>query len=171
MSLSFKLSKFTSFKQKQILMKTFLSLSLKLCEFMSCKQKRIVMKTFVESQFEVFYVYEFQTRANCHEDICWLSVSSYPGSWLSNKSEFSSRHLLSLSLKLFKFTSFKQKLILMKTFVAPQFEVMSVYEFHTKPISYESICWVSVLSYLRLFVLNKGESLRKYFLCPSLKLF
>ena len=37
---------------------------------MSFKQKRILMKTFVESQFEVIYVYEFQTTANYYEDIC-----------------------------------------------------------------------------------------------------
>ena len=101
-----------------------LRLSLKLCEFMSFKQKRFVIETFVESQFEVFYVYEFQTKANSDEDICWVSVSSYVSLWLSNKSEFWWRHLLSLSLKLFKFTSSKQKLILMKTFVESQFEIM-----------------------------------------------
>ena len=56
------------------------------------------------------------------------------------------------------FMSFKQNRTLMKTIVDSQFEVMSDYEFHTKPISYEGISWVSVLSYLRLFVLSKGES-------------
>ena len=45
--------------------------------------------------------------------------------------------LLSLSLKLCKFMSFKQKLILMKTYVESQFEVMSVYEFHKKANFYE----------------------------------
>ena len=32
------------------------------------------MKTFVESQFEGFQVYEFQTKPNSYEDICWDSV-------------------------------------------------------------------------------------------------
>ena len=35
------------------------------------------MNTFVESQFEVIYVYEFQTKANADEDICRVSVWSY----------------------------------------------------------------------------------------------
>ena len=37
---------------------------------MSFKQKRILMKTFVELQFEVMYIYEFQTKANSNEDLC-----------------------------------------------------------------------------------------------------
>ena len=121
-----------------------LSLSSKLCEFMSFKQRRIVMKTFVDSQFEVFYVYEFQTKANSHEDISWNSVSSFVSLWLSNKSQFLWRHLLSLSFKLFKFMNFKQKVILIRTFVESQFEILYVYEFQTKANSYEDICWVSV---------------------------
>ena len=36
--------------------------------------------------------------------------------------------------------SFKQKQILMKTFVESQFEDMKVYEFQTKANSYEDIC-------------------------------
>ena len=36
--------------------------------------------------------------------------------------------------------SFKQKRILMKTFLESQFEVMEVYEFQTKANSYEGIC-------------------------------
>ena len=32
------------------------------------------MKAFVESQFEVIYVYKFQTKANSYEDICLVSV-------------------------------------------------------------------------------------------------
>ena len=35
---------------------------------------------------------------------------------------------------------FTQKRILMNTFVEPQFEVLQVYEFHTKAISYEDNC-------------------------------
>ena len=37
---------------------------------MSFKQKGTLMQTFVESQFEVMYVYEFQTKANSYEGIC-----------------------------------------------------------------------------------------------------
>ena len=51
-------------------MKTFLSLCLKFYNFMSFKPNRILMKIFVESQFEVIYVYEFQTKANSYENIC-----------------------------------------------------------------------------------------------------
>ena len=83
---------------------------------MSCKQKRGLFKTFLESQFEVM-----------------LSLHA------SNKSEFFSRHLLRLSLKLIKFISFKQNRILMNTFVEPQFEVMQVYEFQTKTNLYQDI--------------------------------
>ena len=36
---------------------------------MSFKQNRIPMKTFVDSQFEVMYVYGFQTKADSDEDI------------------------------------------------------------------------------------------------------
>ena len=32
------------------------------------------MKRAVESQFEVMYVYEFQTKANSDEDICSVAV-------------------------------------------------------------------------------------------------
>ena len=108
----------------EFLWRHLLSLSLKLCEFMSFKQKRFVMKALVSSQFEVFYVYEFQTKANSHEDICWVSVSSYLSLWVSNKRGFLWRHLLSLSLELLKFTSFKPKQILTKTFVESQFEII-----------------------------------------------
>ena len=31
------------------------------------------MKAFVDSQFEVMYVYEFQTKANSYVDICSVS--------------------------------------------------------------------------------------------------
>ena len=82
------------------------------------------MKTFVESQFEIIYVYEFQTKANSDEDISLVSVGSYVSLLVSNKREFLRRHFLSLSLKLRKFMSFTPKRILMKTFVEPQCEVM-----------------------------------------------
>ena len=36
--------------------------------------------------------------------------------------------------------NFKQKLILMKTFLESQFEVMEVYEFQTKVNSYADVC-------------------------------
>ena len=145
---------------------------------MSFKQKPILMKTLVQLQFQVMSVDEFQTKVNSHADICWLSVWSYVfyefktksnsyeytcwvsvwssvSFWLSNKSEFLWTNLLSLNLKLSEFTSFKQRRILMKTFVESQFEVMYVYEFQTKPNSWEDICWVSVWSYLRLHVSTK----------------
>ena len=47
--------------------------------------------------------------------------------------------MLRHSLKLSKFTTFKQRRILMKTLVEPQFEVMLVYEFQIKANSYEDI--------------------------------
>ena len=183
---------------------------------MSFKQRRILMKTFVESQFEVIEVYEFQTKlnsyentcwvsvwsclsfkfetkSNFYEDICWASISSYVRLWVSNlrnsyediswssvwsyvswwvwnKSEFLLRHLLSLSLKLPKFTSFKEKRILMKTFVESHFEVMSVYQFQTKVNSYEDVCWPSVWSDVSLWISNKSEFLWRHLLSLSLKL-
>ena len=65
---------FMSFKQQQILMKTFVESQFEVIYFMSFKQQRILMKTFVESQFDVIYVYEFQTKGNSGEDISWVSV-------------------------------------------------------------------------------------------------
>ena len=98
----------------------FLSLSLKLCQFLSFKQNRILMMTFVESQFGVMSVYEFITEGNSYEDICWVPVWIYVSLWVSHKSQFLWRQLLILSEKLSKFMSFRQKRILMKTFVEPQ---------------------------------------------------
>ena len=118
--------------QIKFLRRNMLSLSLKLCKFMSFKQKRILMEAFVESQFEVIYVYEFQIKANWYEDICWASIWSYVTLWVENKSEFLRSQLSSLTLELCKFMSFKQKRILMKTFVESQFGVMYVFEFQTK---------------------------------------
>ena len=91
---------------------------------MSFKQNWIMMNTFVESQFEVMYVYEFQTKANSDKDICWVSIWNYVSVWVSNKRELLWRQLVSFSLKLCKFMSFKQKVIPMKTFVECQFQVM-----------------------------------------------
>ena len=170
-----------------------LILSLELCKFLGFKQKEILLRTFVQPQFVVTYFYEFQTKAKSHEHICWVSVWSYVILWVSNKSEFlwrhlsslslklfrftsfkekesSWRHLLSLSLKLCKFTSFKQKQILMKTFFESQFRVMWVYEFHTKGNSSEDICWVSVWNYVTLSVSNKTEFIWRHLLSLSLKL-
>ena len=138
---------------------------------MSFKQKRILMKTFVESQFEVIYVYEFQKKANPDEDICWVSFWSYVILWVSNKSEVLWRDLLSFRLNLSKFTSFKQKRILLKIFDETQFEVIQLYEFQTKANSYEDISWVSVWSYGSLWVSNKSEFLCRRLLTRSLKLF
>ena len=137
---------------------------------MGFKQKQILMKTFVEPQFGVMSAYQLQTTASSYEDIFSVSVSSYVTLLVSNKSRFLWRHLLSLSLKLFKFRSFKQQLILMKTSVESQFEVMQVYEFQTKANSYEDICWVSVWSYVSLWVSNKSEFLWRHLLGLSLKL-
>ena len=91
---------------------------------MSFKQKRILMKTFVEYKFEVISVSEFEAKGNSDEDICWVSVWSYLSLRVSNNPDFVWRYFLSFSLKLSKFTNFKQKRILMKTFVESQFEVM-----------------------------------------------
>ena len=148
MNLSVKLCNFNSFKKKsnpyedtywvsvwsyvslwvssksEFLWRHLLSLSLKLFKFMCFHQNLIVMKTFVESQFEVIYVCELHTKKNFYEDICWVSVWSYLSLPLSNKIELWWRHLLRVSLKLFKFSSFKQKQILMNAFVEYQFEVI-----------------------------------------------
>ena len=128
------------------------------------------MKTFVDSQFEVMLVYEFQTKANSYEDISWVSVWSYVGLWFWNKSEFLWRCLLSLSLKLYQFMNFISKRFFMKAFVESQFEVVTVYEFQTNPISYEDICSVSVWSYVSLCVSNKSGFLSRHFLSVSLEL-
>ena len=127
------------------------------------------MKTFLESQFEIMLVYEFQTKAKSYEDIGWASVWSFVSLWVSSKSEFLWRHLLSLSLKLFKFMSFKPKRIRMKTFVESQFEVIYVHEFPTKPNSYEDICWVWVCN-VSLIVWNKMEVFWRHLLSLSLRL-
>ena len=121
---SLKLSKFTSFKQNVIPMKTFLSLCLKFYNFMSFKPNRILMKIFVESQFEVIYVYEFQTKANSYENICWVSVWSNLSRRVSNNIDFLWRHLVSLSFKLRKFMRLKPWQVLMKTFFDSHFEIM-----------------------------------------------
>ena len=114
---------------------------------MSFKQNRILMITFVETHFGVMSVYEFitkanfsedicwvsvwryeslwvQTKANCDEDICLVSVWSFLSLWVSNQSKFSRRHLLGFSLKLCMFMGFKRNRTLMKTFLQSQFEVL-----------------------------------------------
>ena len=92
--------------KSQFLWRHILGLSLKLHNSISFEPKPVLMKTFLESQFEVIYFYDFQTRANSDEDICWVLVWSYLSWQVSNKTEFLWRHLLSLSLKLYKFMSF-----------------------------------------------------------------
>ena len=116
------------------------------------------------------YVYEILTKTNSYENICLVSVWIYLSLRVSSKMKVLRRHLLCLSLRLCKFNSFKQNQTYMKTFVEPQFEVMLVYEFQTKAISYEGICWVSVWSYLSLRGLNKSEFLWRHLLSLSLKL-
>ena len=147
-----------------------MSLSLKLCRFMNLKPKQILIKTFIESQLEIIYVYEFQTKVNSYEDIGWASVWSYVTLWVSNQSEFSWKYLLSLSLKLSMFMSFKQKRILINKFVDSQLELLLVYEFQTKAYSSEDICWASVWSYLILWVWNKNEFWWRHLLSLSLNL-
>ena len=142
---------------------------MKLSIFMSFKQQRILMKTFVESYFRNMWVYEFHTKENSSEDICWVSVWNYVTLSVSNKGDFLWRLLLSVRLKLSKFTSFKQKQILMKTFFESQFRVMWVYEFHTKGNSSEDICWVSVWHYATLSVSNKSEFYWRHLFSLSLK--
>ena len=137
---------------------------------MSFKQNRILMKAFVGSQFEVMKVYEFQTKANFYQDICWISVWSYISLLVSNKSEFIWRQLLGLSLKLCKFTCFKKKRILMKTFFGSQFEVTWLYEFQTKAKSDEDSSSVSVRNYVSLLVSNKSQFLWNDLLSLSLNL-
>ena len=110
--------------KREFLRRHSLGLSLKLQKFICFKPKWILMKTFVEYQFRVIWVYEFHTKGNFSEDIFWVSVWNYVSLWLSNKSEFLWRQLLSVSLKLYKFRSFKQKRFLMKAFVECQVEVI-----------------------------------------------
>ena len=133
--------------------------------------KQIPMKTFVEDQFRVMSVYEFHRNGNSSEDICWVSVLSYLSLRVSNIRESWWRHLLSLSLKLSKFTSCKHQRIFMKTFVEFQFEVMLVCEFQTKANFYEDICWASVWSNVNLWVSNKGELWWRHLFSLILKLF
>ena len=111
-------------KKRGFLWRHLLRLSLELLKFTSLKQMRIFTNTLVDSQFEVMRVSQFQTKANCYEDICLVSVWTFLRLWLWNQSKFSRRHLLSLSFKLCKFMTFQQKRILMKTFVECQFEII-----------------------------------------------
>ena len=137
---------------------------------MSLKQNGILKITFVDSQLRVMWVYEFQTKANSSEDICWVSVWSYVRFGVSSKSKLLWRRLLRLRLELCKFMSFKHRWILMETFVESQFGIMWVYEFQTKGNSSEDICWGSVSSYVNLWVSNKSEFLWINLLSLSLKL-
>ena len=111
---------------------------------MRFKPKKILIKTFVETQFEVIYVFEFQTKANSYKHICWVPAWSCVSLWVSNKIELLWRHLVNLSLKLCKFMRFKPKQMLIKTFVETQFEVMQLDEFQIKANFSTDICWISV---------------------------
>ena len=124
LSLSLELCELWVSNKREFFWRYLLSLSFKLFKFMSLKQNRSLKMTFVESQFRVMWVYEFQTKGNSSEDICWGSVSSYVNLWVSNKSEFLWINLLSLSLKLCNFMKFKQKRFLMKTFIESKFQVL-----------------------------------------------
>ena len=110
--------------KSQFLRRQILDLRLKLRKLMSFKPKWILPKTFFQSQCEVLYVYQFQTKGNSYQDICSVPVCSYLSLRVSNNSESLSRHLLSLSLKLYKFMSFKQKEFLLKAFVECQVELI-----------------------------------------------
>ena len=46
------------------------------------------MKTFFGSQFEVTWLYEFQTKAKSDEDSSSVSVRNYVSLLVSNKSQF-----------------------------------------------------------------------------------
>ena len=128
------------------------------------------MIKFVESQFEILLVYEFQTKANSYEDICCVSVWSYVSLWVSNQSEFSWKHLLTLRLRLCKVMSFKEKWIFVQTFVESQFEVMYLYEIQTKANSYADICWVLVWNYVSLWIPHKTDFLWRHLLSHSFQL-
>ena len=128
------------------------------------------MIKFVESQFEILLVYEFQTKANSYEDICCVSVWSYVSLWVSNQSEFSWKHLLTLRLGLCKVMSFKEKWIFVQTFVESQFQVMYLYEIQTKANSYADICWVLVWNYVSLWISHKTDFLWRHLLSHSFQL-
>ena len=124
----------------------FLSLNLELPNFMSWKQ------------------------ASFSEDICLVSLWSYVSLWVSNKSGFLWKRLLTLSLKFCKFLNFKPMPIFKKTVLGSQFEVIQVYDFQTKPNSYQDIYWVLVSSYVSLCVSNKSGFLWRHLLSLSLDL-
>ena len=136
---------------------------------MNFKKKRILMKAFVEAQFRVMLVYEFHTNGNSFEDVCWVSVWSYLSLRVFKKSQFLWRHSLSPTLKLCHFISFKQKWILLKTFVESQFEVMSINKLEKNANFDEHISWASVCSCVSLWVSNKSQFLRRHILGLSLK--
>ena len=137
---------------------------------MSFKPKWILLKTFFESQFEVIYVYEFQTKANSYEDICLVSFWSYVSLWIWNQSEFSWRYLLSVSLKLHKFIVSNKSEFLRRYLLSLSLKLFKFTSFKQKPNSYEDICCVSASSYLSLWVSNKIELLWRHFLSFRLKL-
>ena len=137
---------------------------------MSFKEKPFLVKAFVECQVKVISVYEFQTKLDSYEDSSWGLVWSCVSLWFSNKSQFLRRQILDLRLKLRKLMSFKPKWILVKTFFQSQCEVLYVYQFQTKGISSEGLCWVSGWTYLNLRISNKSEFLWRHLWSLSLKL-
>ena len=137
---------------------------------MSSKQKRILANTFFRSRFKVTKVYEFQTKANSYEDICWASVWSYISIWVSNKSEFLWRNLLSLTLKLCKFMSSKQKRILADIYFRSQFKITKVYEFQTKANFYKDISWVFTLELCDFLSFIQKTILQKKFVAAQFQI-
>ena len=109
-------------------------------------------------------VYEFQRKAKSYEGISWVSVWCYLSLRALNKGDFFWRHLLSLSFKLRKFMSFKQKRILMNKFFESQFELMNVLEFQAMANSYEDICWASVWIWCMFMNFKEKQNLMKAFL-------
>ena len=107
---------------------------------------------------------------NSYEDISWVSLWSYVSLWVSNKSESLWRPLWSVSLKLCKFMTFKQKRFLLKAFVECQVEVISVYEFQTKANSYDDICWLFTLDLCDFMSVIKKTILQKKFVASQFQI-
>ena len=107
---------------------------------------------------------------NSYEDISWVSLWIYVSLWVSNKSESLWRPLWSVSLKLCKFMTFKQKRFLLKAFVECQVEVISVYEFQTKANSYDDICWLFTLDLCDFMSVIKKTILQKKFVASQFQI-
>ena len=138
---------------------------------MGFKPKRILMKTFVESQFVVMYVYEFLTKANSYENICLVSLWSYLSLRVSTKTEVFWRHLLSLSLKLYELNISNKIELIWRRLLSLSLKLSYFMSFETKANSFEDICWVSVSSYLILWVSNKRGFFWRRLLSLNLNLY